>query len=297
MKPGVFCTFCFLVSGTAAALAFQTGQIPSPPSSAQSAKPSGQFRLEDGTPIKVRLQRTLSSADAQVDDRVDFDVLEEVKVNDVVVIPKGSVAWGTVTEAQPKRRMGHGGKLDVNIDSVRLADGEKAPLRAVKDVKGASHVGRMTGAIVATSIVFFPAAPFFLFMHGKDITIPKGTEITAYINGDMSLDPAKFGVKPAAESQTATTPPAVIPAPQSAPQTAPPAALPEPSTVSVKSSPDGADLTVDGKYMGSTPSTIRIAPGDHTILIEKPGFQPWQRTVTVSSGGFVTIDATLQKVL
>ena len=43
----------------------------------------------------------------------------------------------------------------------------------------------MTGAIVATAIVFFPAAPLFLLMKGKDITIPKGTEITAYINSKV----------------------------------------------------------------------------------------------------------------
>ena len=66
-------------------------------------------------------------------------------------------------------------KLDVNVDSVRLKDGEKIPLRAVKDTKGGGHVGAMTGAMVATGIVFFPAAPLFLFMHGKDINIPKGT--------------------------------------------------------------------------------------------------------------------------
>jgi hypothetical protein len=29
-------------------------------------------------------------------------------------------------------------------------------------------------------------------MHGKDISIPKGTEVTAYVNGDMKLDIAKF---------------------------------------------------------------------------------------------------------
>jgi hypothetical protein len=47
-------------------------------------------------------------------------------------------------------------------------------------------------AMVATSIVFFPAAPLFLLVHGKDIIIPKGTEITAYINGDIPLDQSKF---------------------------------------------------------------------------------------------------------
>ena len=67
------------------------------------------------------------------------------------------------------------------------------------------------------------------------------------------------------------------------------------TTVVVKSSPDGADVTVDGKYMGSTPSTVRLAPGDHVIAIEKAGFKTWQRTMSVNPGGIVTIDATLSK--
>jgi hypothetical protein len=99
--------------------------------------------------------------------------------------------------------MARGGKLDINIDYVKLISGEKAALRAVKDVQGGGHTGGMVGGMVATSLVFFPAAPFFLFMHGKDITIPKGTELTAYVNGDVKLDIAKF--QPA-QSVTASNP-------------------------------------------------------------------------------------------
>src|SRR5712692_2346303 len=54
-----------------------------------------------------------------------------------------------------------------------------------------------TGAMVATGVVFPPAAPLCLFMHRKDIAIPKGTEISAYVNGDMNLGPGKFTPKPA----------------------------------------------------------------------------------------------------
>src|SRR5579864_7986382 len=130
------------------------------------------------------INRTVSSSDAHTGDTVDFEVLEDVSVNGTLVIAKSGLAYATVTEAQAKRRMARGGKLDINIDYVRLIDDEKAALRAVSEVKGGGHTGAMTGGIVATSLVFFPAAPFFLFMHGKDITIPKGTEITAYVNGD-----------------------------------------------------------------------------------------------------------------
>src|SRR5690348_9543252 len=153
------------------------------------------FGLEDGTPIKLRLTRNLSSADATTGDRVDFEVLEDIKVKDAIVVPRGGLALATITEAQHKRRMARGGKLNVNIDDVRLADGEKVPLRAVKETQGGGHTGAMTGAIIGTAIVFFPAAPLFLFMHGKDITIPKGTEIIAYINGDIPLDSKRFAAQ------------------------------------------------------------------------------------------------------
>ena len=112
----------------------------------------------------------------------------------------------------------------MNIDYVRAITEEKIALRAVKDGSGGGHVGAMTGAIVATSLIF-PAAPFFLFMHGKDITIPKGTELIANINGEIKLDPVNFTAK----RVTPTTPTAAIPAP------APTAAVP--------SAPKGPKLT------------------------------------------------------
>jgi hypothetical protein len=153
--------------------------------------------LHEGTPVRMKINRTVSSADATVGENVDFTTLDDIKVGDVIVIPKGSIAIATVTEAQSKRRMGRGGKLAMNIDYVRLPTGEKLPLRGVQDVKGGGHTGAMTGAMVATGIVFFPAAPLFLFMHGKDITIPEGHEVTVYTNTEYKVDPAKFGQHPA----------------------------------------------------------------------------------------------------
>lgn len=143
--------------------------------------------LQDGTPVRLRLSRNLSSAEAREGETVDFEVLEEVRVGGSVVIQKGAVALATVTMAQAKRSMGRAGKLDVSIDHVRMANGEKAALRSVKQAQGGGNTGKMTGAVVATSIIFFPAAPLFLFVKGKDVTIPKGTEITAYVNGDTRL--------------------------------------------------------------------------------------------------------------
>lgn len=247
---------------------------------AQNPRPALAFGLQDGTPIKMRLSRTITSATAKVGETVDFEVLEDVKLGEVIVIPRSATAWATVTEAEPKKSMGRGGKLNVNIDSVKLTSGEKVALRAQQDAKGGGHVGAMTGAIVATSIVFFPAAPLFLFMKGKDISIPKGTEITAYINGDVSLDPKKF-IPTSASSTNGGSVGNTVEAT---------------STFSFKSTPDGAEILIDGKFVGNTPSSVTLRIGDHKISIKKAGFIPWERDITVQAGNSLSINADLEPV-
>src|SRR5271168_1323180 len=165
----------------AAPVATQVASGPPPPNT-----------LQDGTAIKLRLAENLTSATAKVGQQVLFEVVEEVDVEGVPVVAKGAQALATVTTAETKKSMGRPGKLDVNIDSVRLVDNEKAALSATQNAKGGGHTGAMTAGIVGTAIVFFPAAPLLLFIHGKDITIPKGTEVTAFVAGGMKLDMAKL---------------------------------------------------------------------------------------------------------
>lgn len=247
------------------------------------ATPSGPkgFVLEDSTPVRMRINRTVSSGDAHVGDTIDFEVLEDVLINGTLVIPKGGLAFATVTEAQAKRRMARGGKLDINIDYVKLVDDEKAALRAVKDMKGGGHTGGMVGGMVATSLVFFPAAPFFLFMHGKDISIPKGTEVTAYVSGDMKLDIAKFRPK--------------VPEVQEAGVNAPAPAGGTSAKLQVDSDPSGADIQLDGSFVGNTPSDVQVPEGNHTISVKKAGFKDWERTLKVSTGSNVHLSAQLEK--
>jgi hypothetical protein len=228
--------------------------------------------LED-TPVRLKLLQTLSSGTSKVNDKVDFEVIEEVKVKNVIVIPQGGTAIATVTEAQPKRRFGRAGKLNVNIDYVRLVNGDKATLRAVKGGKGGTRTAAMTTAVVATAIVFFPAAPLFFFMKGKNIIIPKGTEITAFIAADKPVS--------LTETQTVNGQPTIEATGD--------------STIVVTSTPTGAEITIDEKFMGTTRSTVKQPPGEHIVRIAKTGYKDWTRTVTLNAGGQVTIDATLEK--
>jgi hypothetical protein len=135
-----------------------------------------EFTLRSGTPIHLKLGKTISSTSAHVGDVVDLQVVEEVTVNGLVVIPRGATATAVVTEAEAKKRLGHSGKLGFNINSVRLSDKEKATIRSYQESTGSSG---SAGAIL-------PLA------SGKDVIFTEGTDFTAYVDGDMKLKKAAF---------------------------------------------------------------------------------------------------------
>jgi len=197
------------------------------------------------------------------------------------------VAIGTVTRAKKRGRFGRAGKLDISLDTIRLPNGEKVPLRATIESKGKGSTGVMTGAIIATSILFFQSSSNILFlMKGKDVTLPKGTEVTAYVAGDITINPKTFSNS---TNNSATTNNGINSAKD---------AGSEELTIKVNSTPQGADIMINGKFVGNTPSAIRLKTGDYFIMIRKNGFNTWERSLSlmsVMSGSEISLNADLEK--
>jgi hypothetical protein len=256
---------CALVPLLSVSLAIaQTAQVASPAvpaavaTQAETMQPkTSDHILQDGTPVKLQLSRALSSADAKAGQEISFDVVDDIDVDGITVLHRGTSALGVVTEAEARKRMGRAGKLNFTINSVQLADNEKIALRAVNDAKGDSRVAGMTALMV--SGVPMVAAPFLLLIKGGDSTIPKGTSITAFVDGDIHLDLAKFGA-------------------------APQPAMDLQASFVVESTPAGADIEMDGVLVGTTPFTVAVAPGSHRISAKKKGFADWSKTLNVTSG-------------
>ena len=141
--------------------------------------------LPNQTAVHLKLGRALSSETAKVGEEVNFEVAEAVIVKGRTIVEKGAPAAGAVTEAEPKGRMSKAGKINVNVHSVQLADGEKLPLRSF----GISVTSEQKTGISLPKL------------HGKETTLAQGTEMTGYVDGDQHLSAAKF----AAASATTTT--------------------------------------------------------------------------------------------
>ena len=66
--------------------------------------------------------------------------------------------------------------------------------------------------------------------------------------------------------------------------------------VAIASTPIGANVTIDGKMVGTTPLKLdNIFVGNHSVKITKTGYLDYTQTVTIDEGKTVTINTTLTK--
>ena len=93
----------------------------------------------------------------------------------------------------------------------------------------------------------------------------------------------------------ASTPTATGTAPLPSSGAAPPAGPDAVASVQLSSNPAGAEITIDGNYVGNTPSLIKLRPGTHSIGMTLPGYAPWVRSVETAAGESRNFAATLEK--
>lgn len=153
--------------------------------------------LQDGTPMKLRLVNKLDSHNAKDGDEIQFDVVNDVVVGGVTVLRRGAAATGVVTQAASSKTMGRACRLSFTINDIKLRNEEPVPVRAFNRTSGENRTGEMIGLMLEMPIV---SAPFFLLIHGTNTTFPRGTEITAFVNGDHRLNLASFDASPSAAS-------------------------------------------------------------------------------------------------
>jgi PEGA domain len=73
---------------------------------------------------------------------------------------------------------------------------------------------------------------------------------------------------------------------------APIAPVAQQPSITVDASAPNCDIEVDGNFMGSTPSTLNLAPGNHVIVVKKTGYQVWSRNMMVV-GGAIRLSADM----
>jgi hypothetical protein len=136
--------------------------------------------VPDGTEISAVTIETISSKTANDDDPITFKVDEDVLFNGDVVIAKGTIIKGVVTNAKKSGFFGRGGELNVRVESTQTVDNQKIKVRASKGKAGDNK----TGATVALVVLF---GPLGFLKKGKNAEIKEGTKIKVFTDEEKTV--------------------------------------------------------------------------------------------------------------
>ncbi len=141
----------------------------SPAAAPASARP----QIPDGTLVLLTLSETLSSKRHVKGDLFRLAISEDLTVNGVVVLPKGTPVVGEITRAETKAAFGVSGKLEARALYAELPDGT---------LRLSGRIGsRGEGGTTETALAFVAIGTIAFVVTGKSAEIPAGTELVARI--------------------------------------------------------------------------------------------------------------------
>ena len=144
---------------------------------AVQAEPSRILQLDDGMPLIVTPTVNISSADDETGQAVTFNLVQDCKVDGIVLISKGTVVHGMIEEAKHSKMFGRKGVLEVSISDTTAVDGSPIEIRTTVDRKG--NIAKNTEDKIHSIL---PYGTGMLF-NGKDAELAAGTQFTVFVDG------------------------------------------------------------------------------------------------------------------
>jgi len=156
-----------------------------------------------GTEFDVRLEKMLSSATAQVEDRFEATTMVDLMNGDRVLVPAGSVMRGVVSSVKKAGHIERKGSLTVAFDQIRI-NGRSYPIRATVEqalesegIKGeagkigaGAGVGAILGAILggakgALAGILVGGGGVIAATEGEDVKLPPGTVLRVRLDSPL----------------------------------------------------------------------------------------------------------------
>lgn len=158
-----------------------------------------------GTEFEARLQATLDSATAQVEDRFEATTVADILVNGRTVVPAGSILRGVVSGVEPATRTNRTARLTVSFDQLTV-NGRVYPVRGtvteaiegegIRGEAGRVGAGAGVGAIIggilggvkgALAGLAIGGGGVIAATEGKDVQLPQGSILRVRIDTPVQV--------------------------------------------------------------------------------------------------------------
>ena len=140
-----------------------------------------EVSIKTGTKVILKSSYSVKAADVTEGQKVDFLVSQDLMVDDVCVIPRGTNVKGLVVEAKKSTVAGTKGRLHIRINDMYLPSGDYITLT---DGEVRIYGKNKTPLAVVLALLAWPC----IFIPGTKAEMPEGYEVIATI-------PANYKVK------------------------------------------------------------------------------------------------------
>jgi hypothetical protein len=158
-----------------------------------------------GTELDVRLEQTLDSDTARVEDRFEATTVVDLRENNRVVIPAGSRVRGVVTAVRNAGRVERTGELQLSFDQITV-NGRTLPIRGTvtqaleaggyrddaEKIGAGAAVGAILGGILggvkgAITGILIGGGGVVAATEGEDVNLPAGTILRMRLDQDVNV--------------------------------------------------------------------------------------------------------------
>ena len=173
--------------------------------------------LAEGTPVALRLVTGIKAKEAEVGDVAEFVLEHDLQHGETLLAKEGTAVQAVVIEASKAKWFSRGSKLGIDIQGLRLLNGQTLPLRGTPEYHGgvgpAAQIGGGLiaeaakpssgkasplvpgvgpGLCVLCEMVLVPASAVTLVAPGTNHNVQANTLATAYVDGNMPLNIESF---------------------------------------------------------------------------------------------------------
>lgn len=137
--------------------------------------------IKAGSIIPLQSVKQVKAAEVTEGQVVDFNVVQDVNIDGLCAIPRGTLVKGKVAEARKSTVAGTKGRLVININNLILPNGE--PLYFTNtDVR--IYGKNRTPLAVALGIFVWPC----IFIPGSKAVLPAGYEVQATVATNTTIN-------------------------------------------------------------------------------------------------------------
>ena len=189
----------------------QTTPSASPPAVSQTPSGPTEVNTSDrgvvpaGQELDVRLQNTLSSETATVEQRFEATTVVDLMQNGRVLVPAGAVVHGVVSDVKPAGRVDRTGSLTLSFDRMTV-NGRDYPIRGmateifqsggIREEVGTAGAGAGVGGVVGGLLggvkgailgAVIGAGGAIAATDGKDVSLPAGSIVRIRLDQDLMV--------------------------------------------------------------------------------------------------------------